>query len=822
MESTAAIDEIAVQRTEEALSVSEDRFRMLADNMSQLAWTCDRLGNVTWYNQRWLDYTGLSFDDMKGWGWSKVQHPDHLAHVVARIERSSRTGEPWEDTFPLRGKDGSYRWFLSRALPMRDETGEIVCWFGTNTDIDDQKRTEESLRKVADAVLTLRPDSPTSGEAVLQVITEQVRELIGCHQSVTSLTDGENWSQAINALSLSDKYAAWRGYVTKPDGSGIYALVVQLNKPIRLTQAELEAHPAWKNFGREAQNHPPMRGWLAVPLVGVEGQTIGLIQLSDRYEGEFTPEDEAILVQYAQTAAGVLENQRLYRRVRESEERYRTLVEQVKEHAIFGTDIEGRATTWNEGVRRVLGFEEAEFVGKDIEEEIFTPQDIQSGVAKRELGNAAAMGSASDDRWMMRKDGTRFWAAGITTARRDDHGQLIGFTKVMRDMTAQKTLEDELRQVATELSDANRRKDEFLATLAHELRNPLAPMRNMLEIMKRTDDDRDLLQQVRDTMERQLGQLVRLVDDLLDVSRISRGKIDLKCERVELAAIVYQAVEASRPMAANSKHNVSVTVPPHPIYVYGDPIRLAQVVGNLLNNACKFTDAGGQIWLTVEQDADQAVIRVRDTGIGLAGDELRRIFEMFAQVDKSLERARDGLGLGLALVKKLVELHDGAVEATSPGLGMGSEFVVRLPVASGSLPAPPRESADGKPAATNSRRILVVDDNRDSANSLAMLLKVMGHEVDTANDGLEAISRVATFRADVILLDIGMPRLNGYEAARRIRNQNNQHGLRIVALTGLGQEDDRRRSEKAGFDAHLVKPVDLKILTKLLAEWGEG
>jgi CheY-like chemotaxis protein len=245
-------------------------------------------------------------------------------------------------------------------------------------------------------------------------------------------------------------------------------------------------------------------------------------------------------------------------------------------------------------------------------------------------------------------------------------------------------------------------------------------------------------------------------------------------------------------------------------------------VGNLLNNACKFTDRGGRISLTLEQQGAQAVIHVRDTGIGLAADELRRIFEIFTQVDKSLVRPRDGLGLGLALVKNLVEMHDGSVEAKSAGIGQGTQFVVRLPLLCSPPPALPREPSSVKPVETVRRRILVVDDNRDSAHTLAMLLKLMGHEVDSAHDGLEAVARAVTFRADVILLDIGMPRLNGYEAARRIREQQPQNGLRLVALTGWAQEEDRRRSKEAGFDAHLIKPVDLAALTKLLSEWGAG
>jgi len=368
------------------------------------------------------------------------------------------------------------------------------------------------------------------------------------------------------------------------------------------------------------------------------------------------------------------------------------------------------------------------------------------------------------------------------------------------------------------LREADRRKDEFLAMLAHELRNPLAAIRNAAQVILGNEGDLETSRAASQILNRQVGHMIRQVDDLLDVSRISRGKIELRKDRVELAHVVNHAVETIRPLCDTLRHELSVTLPPQPIYLVGDPIRLAQVFGNLLNNACKFTDKGGRIWLTGAVEGDQVVVRVRDTGIGLAKDQLGRIFELFAQVDNSLERARDGLGLGLTLVKKLVEMHYGSVEACSSGPGRGSEFLVRLPLLRDPPPTAPREQSGVKPQTVVARRILVVDDNRDSANSLAMLLKLLGHTVDTAHDGLEAVERAATFRADVILLDIGMPRLNGYEAARRIRQQR-QKGLKLVALTGWGQEEDRQRSEEAGFDAHLVKPVDFAALTKLLAEW---
>ena len=396
--------------------------------------------------------------------------------------------------------------------------------------------------------------------------------------------------------------------------------------------------------------------------------------------------------------------------------------------------------------------------------------------------------------------------------------------QALLSMTAQAKANQDLiaeiaeRQRAEEaLREADGRKTQFLAMLAHELRNPLAPIRNAVEILRRSGGDEQKMKPVTEMMQRQVGQMVRLVDDLLDVSRISRGKIELRREPVELASVVYHAVEAIRPVCASMDHELTVTLPPEPTYLNADPTRLTQVVGNLLNNACKFTEKGGHIRLTVERQGTQVLVRVQDTGIGIAAEQLPRIFEMFVQADTSLERSRDGLGLGLTLVKNLVEMHDGSVVGSSAGVGQGSEFVVRLPLLSGPPPPQAREPYDAEPDAMVQRRILLVDDNRDSADSLAMLLKVMGHEVRIAHDGLEAVEGAATFQPHVILLDIGLPRLNGYEAARRIREQQRHKDLTLVALTGFGQDEDRRRAEEAGFDAHMVKPVDFAALAKLLA-----
>ncbi|MGE3779774.1 MAG: ATP-binding protein [Pirellulaceae bacterium] len=375
-----------------------------------------------------------------------------------------------------------------------------------------------------------------------------------------------------------------------------------------------------------------------------------------------------------------------------------------------------------------------------------------------------------------------------------------------------------LRERVEELAEHDRRRGEFLAMLAHELRNPLAPIRNALQIMRLTGMDRQAVQTASEMMERQVAQMVRLVDDLLDVNRISRGKIELQRERIELGSCIRHAVEAVRSQYKDMSHELIVTLPPQPIYVNGDSTRLAQVMGNVLINACKFTDKGGRISLTAEREGEHVVIRVRDSGIGIAADQLPRIFDLFVQIDSSLERSVSGLGLGLALVKNLVEMHDGTVVVHSAGVGQGSEFVVRLPVIVEPLEPPSPEPTDIVPKAASARRILVVDDNPDSATSLAMLMKITGDETYTAFDGLEAVEVAATFKPDVILLDIGLPTLNGYEACRRIRQQPRGKNIVIVALTGWGQEEDRERSRHAGFSGHMVKPVELAALTKLLAD----
>ncbi|MDI3287148.1 GAF domain-containing protein [Polyangium sp. 15x6] len=620
-------------------------------------------------------------------------HPDDRERTRQSIEASIRDRVPYDlDYRTVDPKTGAIKWIRALGGTVYGPDGMAQRFDGVTVDATVRKLHEERLARllerereqarlleqVADAALTIHASA--SLDSVLRVITEEARRIIGAHQSVTSLTLGNDWSQAISAPSLSTKYEAFRNYQGAPTGKGIYALVCQTNRPMRLTQAELVSHPAWQNFGDEGDKHPPMRGWLAAPFIGRSGKNLGLIQLSDKYEGEFTEQDEAILVQLAHIASVAIENARLY---------------------------------------------------------------------------------------------------------------------------------DELR-------DQDRRKDEFLATLAHELRNPLAPIRTGLTLLQMARDEAQA-RRIREMMERQVGHMVRMVDDLLDVSRITRGKVELRKERVELGAVLESALETSRPLIEAAGHVLSVSLPTEPLFLSADPTRLSQILANLLNNAAKYTPAGGRIHVAAAREGAHVVVRVEDTGVGIPAEMLPKVFDMFTQVGRSIERAQGGLGIGLTLVRRLVELHGGTVEAASDGPSRGSIFTVRLPLGAAEEAKAVGPSGDA-PAkgAVSSLKVLVVDDNVDGAESLAELLQLTGHTTEVAHTGPSALVAARAFEPDVVFLDIGLPGMTGYEVAQRLRAEDELGRVVLVALTGWGTEEDRRQAREAGFDYHLTKPVDLQEVQRIV------
>jgi PAS domain S-box-containing protein len=490
------------------------------------------------------------------------------------------------------------------------------------------------------------------------------------------------------------------------------------------------------------------------------------------------------------------------------EEQYRLLTENVRDFAIFLLDKDGKIATWNVGAERITGYKDTEAIGQRFAL-IFRPQDIVNRAPEKELSIAVEKGRSEDERWHVRKNGIQFWAMGVVTPLWDENGKLRGYAKIMRDITDRKRAE-------TELAEANHRKEAFLAMLAHELRNPLAPMLNGLQMLRLEQTVSPNGQQAIGIIDRQARQLNRLVDDLLDVSRITTGKISLRKERMRLNTVVNHAVESCQPLINSRKHQLSVTLPSDAVWLEADPARLTQVLANLLTNAAKYTEPGGYVSLSAEREGPEVVIRVRDTGIGILPEMLPRIFESFVQVDRSIDRTQGGLGIGLTLAKSLAEMHGGRLEAHSAGVGKGSEFIVRLPVVPEVTPLEP-EAVDKRQATkVPPLRLLVVDDNPDTVASLAMLMRIYGHDVTTADSGPAGLEAALAHELDVIMLDIGLPSIDGHEVARRIRAHTSKPVL--IAMTGYGQTEDRQKSKEAGFDYHLTKPVDPDRLQELLGK----
>jgi PAS domain S-box-containing protein len=592
-------------------------------------------------------------------------------------------------------------------------------------------------------------------------------------------------------------------------GVGLPGRVWQSGKPAWVADVALD-----DNFPRaSAAAREGLHGAFACPvLLGTE--VLGVIEFFCR---EFREPDADLLEMMATLGGQIgqfMERRRAEQAIRESEERFARFMHHLPGLAWI-KDLEGRYVFANDAAEKAFRTPRAVLYGR-IDAEVFPPETAAQFRDNDRRALAGGTGVqvvetlAHEDGVLHHSLVTKFPIPGP-----DGRPALVGGMAI--DIT------DRLRAEEA-LQEADRRKDEFLAMLAHELRNPLAPVRNAVQVMKMPGVNPEAVRRARDMIERQIQHLVRLVDDLLDVSRIMRNRIELRKERLDLGTVFARAVETARPAIDAQGHQLRVSLPTHPVPLEGDLVRLAQVVGNLLLNAAKYTDGAGCIWLAGEREGGEAIIRVRDTGIGIDPGLLPRIFDPFTQGDRSLARSRGGLGIGLTVVKHLVEMHGGRVSASSPGLGKGSEFVVRLPA----LPQAPVDQGfkpgdeEIRPAASP-RRVLVVDDHVDAAESAAMLLGFLGHEVRTAHDGPSALAAVGKFRPEVVLLDIGLPGMSGYEVARALRAQPENRELILVAVTGYGQEEDCRQSQEAGFDRHLVKPVEPKALQELVASLkGEG
>ena len=540
-----------------------------------------------------------------------------------------------------------------------------------------------------------------------------------------------------------------------------------------------------------------------LPFESKEGQRREVEVVANLYEEAGRPVIQANI-------RDITERKQITHALEVSESRYRRLFETAQDAILILDALTGKITDANPFIKEMLGYSADELVGRELWQIGFFHDVEANQTAFRALQERGYI--RYDHLPLETKSGKQIEVEFVSNVYLVDQRQVIQCN--IRDISDRARFERQAQEQTAALADLNRRKDEFLAMLSHELRNPLAPIINAVHLLRQQGDENPLRRQARIIIERQAGQLARLVDDLLEVSRVTTGSIKLHLERLDLRGIIEQGVDSARPLIDQHRHELSVSLPAEPVWLCADAARLEQVIVNLLNNAAKYTENEGQIWVSVEQEGNDAVLRVRDTGVGIAPELLPKVFELFVQGERTLDRSQGGLGIGLSIVKRIVEMHDGRVSVQSDGEQRGTTFEIRLPVLGEVVATAQAPDAHD----TSAQRILVVDDNEDAAVILMQALEQLGYQVKVAHDGPSALDVFKTFRADVALLDIGLPVMDGYELAQRLSESRDGRPLRLVAITGYGQEEDLRRSRAAGFDHHLVKPVDGARLRKLLVD----
>ncbi len=752
-------------------------------------------------------YIGRSFLELGYEPWHAAMHEREIDTVIA-------TRQPLRGIVPFNGTHGR-RQYEYIFVPIIGAQGDVDAVAGTTRDVTEQLQSEERLKAseeqqsfLVELADTLRP---LSDPLAVQAETSRV---LGRHLQANRVTYFEvhagdfvieqDFSDGVRPLRGRFPITAFGAAVLKQLQAGQTAVATDLHRVAALTPAEADA------FARIET-----RAYVTVPLVK-NGAFISGLAVQSAHAREWSASDLSIIEETAQRTWASVERARTELALRSSEELFRSLFTTMAEGFCIidmQMDEQGRAVDFrfeamnpafdaHTGLGAVLG-QSVRRVVPELEESWFETYGrvATTGIPVRFVEQAKAI----NGRW--------FDVSAFRLGDEHSHRVAILFTDITPRMEAQA----ERERLVSQLREQDRRKDEFLATLAHELRNPLAPIRNGLQLIRLTDTTGSV-EQARAMMERQVGQLVRLVDDLLDASRITTGKLELRRERVDVQSVIRAELDTLNATFVQAGLALTAELPRSAVDIDGDPIRLAQIVSNLLTNAIKYTPRGGSVHVTLASDGVRANLTVSDSGIGIPPEMLESVFEMFTQVDRTIEKTSGGLGIGLSLVKWLIEMHGGEISAHSDGEGRGTRFEVELPVATGAVcPLEIRIHRHGiAPQSATPRRVVLIDDNEDAAESLAKVLAMHGHQVRTAYDGEQGLALVEQLRPHLVLCDIGMPRLNGFETARRIRNEPWGEELVLVALTGWGQFDDRQRSAAAGFDLHLVKPVDTDVLLQLL------
>jgi PAS domain S-box-containing protein len=840
-------DLTARKQAEEALRRSEERFRLLVEGATDYAiFLLDPQGHVASWNAGAERIKQYRADEIIGQHFSRFYPHEAIdrgwpAHELKVAEAEGR----FEDEGWRVRKDGTQFWANVVITALHDDAGNFVGFSKITRDLTERKKSEENARRLVEETTARRVAEENAG-----LIREQRERL---HVTLASIgdavisTDAEGRVDFLNPVA--ENLVGWRSEEaarhTLPD---VFRIV--------------------NEDSRQPVENPALRALKEGVVVGLANHTLLIAK-----DGKERPiDDSAAPIRDAEgrVVGSVLvfrdisERKRAGDALRQSEQKahfladasaalasvvdYESTLQKVVNLAVpyFADWSAVDVVNDDESLRRLaVAHQDADKISlahKLMQQYPPDPQSPGGVFAVLRTGQPEIVADITDDMLvqgakderhlrLIRSLGLKSYICvplvvsgntiGVLTFATAESGRTYTEADLALavDLANRASVAVENTQLYQALRETDRRKDEFLATLAHELRNPLAPIRNSLQILKMPRVDAATVERSRDMMERQVHHLVRLVDDLLDVSRVMRGKIELRREMVELATVVARAVETMQPLIEAQGHELHVRLPPESLLLDADPVRLAQVVGNLLTNAAKYTEPNGRIRVTAQREGDESVLRVRDNGIGIAPTMLPRIFELFVQVDHAATRSQGGLGIGLTLVKTLVEMHNGTVEARSEGLGKGSEFVVRLPISAQALVQDHgRETGQpAQPTSPSGHRLLVVDDNQDAGNSLAMLLRLQGHEVRVAYSGVAALEMTQDYRPDVVILDIGMPGMDGYEVARRLRQRPGLEKVVLAALTGWGQQQDRRRTAEAGFNHHLVKPPDPKALEELLA-----
>lgn len=750
----------ARKEAERKLYEAEERMRLATQAAGVFAWDVDLLTGTIRYSENMgqlFGYETLPEKFFSVAGATAVIHPDDREGVIQASLPAFEQSGTFSAECRAESADGGYVWVHCNGTVVRDAYGHPARFVGIVQNIEDRKRAEQALQ--------------ASQERLSRAI--QI-ETVGV---IFFKTDGR-------VTEANDAFLRLSGYSRRD-------LELGLVRWDRMTPPEwmprsLRAVEEFERMGRTAPYEKE--------YIRKDGSRWWALFAATRIAA-----DEGVEFIIDITKSKLAEE-----KLRESEERFRTIADSSPV-MIWVTDDAGRIEFVNRSYLDFFGITRAraaqlewsEIVHSDDREYL---KAFSAALRDRQPLHARARVKRHDHQWR--------WIESRGNPRLGPAGEVTGYVGSSADIT-------ELIKSQEAMREADRRKDEFLATLAHELRNPLAPIRNSLQILRLTGDSKPATEQIYEMMERQVNQMVRLVDDLLEISRITRGQIELRKERVSLTTVIQSAVEVSKPLIEDACHHLAISLPPEPLTFEADPVRLEQIVSNLLNNAAKYTNPAGRIWLTAQRESNNVVISVRDSGIGILPDMLPRIFEMFTQVEHSTSRTHGGLGIGLTLVRSLVEMHGGNVEARSEGPGKGSEFIVRLPLDDNPRTEMVRDNMQHS-GQLSSRRVLVVDDNRDAADSLGKLLNLAGAEARAVYNGFAALEALPTYQPAVLLVDIGMPEMDGYELARRVRQLPECGDLTLIALTGWGQAEDRQRSQAAGFDFHLTKPADFNTLQMLL------